>query len=270
MLHLHNTRLAIEKFVYKKGYNVALFNAENSKFYKAFQKDIAISIQGQIGFVADYKTHLPLLMSLAKADSGPLANQVGVLIAQKTLANDIDLQAFLVWAGTQGGQAALDKAGIYGIFGLKNQALVDYFKNSANLTIKTLDNTTKDWVAQKIQQGKDQGLTPFQIQQLLRDEGKGISKIRAERIVLTETQKAMTIIENEASRRYGIQKQIWRTSIDERVCPICAPLEGLETGVGQGYPGGYEGPPAHVSCRCYQEQVIPDDWQIPTNIWLGN
>jgi SPP1 gp7 family putative phage head morphogenesis protein len=269
MLQLRSTRLTIEKYVYSKGTNVALYNAEHSKPYIAFQKKLNKALYDQITFVADYKTHLPLLMSLAKADD-PLSNQVGALVAQVTLSNDIDLAAYLVWAGDQGGQAALDKLGINAVFGMKNQALIDYFKSHANLTISSVDEYTKKWIAQKIQEGKDALLTPFEIQQKLKDEGKGITDIRAERIVLTETQNAMTKIEIEARSRYGITSHIWRTSLDERVCPICGPLEGEERKVGTLFSSGTNGPAAHVSCRCYLEDVIPEDWVMPEKIWVGN
>lgn len=266
---LHSKRLQIEKFVYEKGTNVALYNAEHSKEYQAFQDALQRALMAQIEYIADYKTHIPLLANLAKSQSSPLQSQVGVLLAQVALGNDINLAAYLVWAGTQGGQAALDKTGIYGIFGLKDQALIDYFKDYSTLIIKGVDRYTKEWIAGKIQEGKDKGLTPFEIQELLIDDGKGITAIRAERIVLTETANAMKVIENEAAKRMGIQTMIWRTSLDERVCEICGPLEGKEKAIGKTYPGGYDGPPAHVSCRCYEEQVIPDDWQMPENIWLG-
>lgn len=268
--YLRNTRLRIEKFVYEKGTNVALYNAEHSKEYQAFEKDVRNTLMAQIEYIADYKDKLPLLISLAKiATGGPLVDQVGVLLAITSLSNGVDLAAYLVWAGTQGGQAALDKLGITGVFGLKDQRLVDYFSEYSNLIIDSVDKYTKEWIASKIQQGKDQGMTPFEIMQLLIDEGKGITALRAERIVLTETANAMKVIENEAASRYGITEMIWHTSLDERVCPICLPLEGERKKIGDVYSGGYDGPPAHVSCRCYEEEVVSDNWVVPDTIWLG-
>jgi len=270
MLHLHRTRLTIEKFVYEKGTNVALYVAEHSKPYVNIQKDIEKALNGQIAYVAQYKSHLPLLINLAKAANSPLMNQISVLLATKRLSNDVEFSAYLVWAGEQGGQAALDKLGIQGIFGLKNEALITYFNNYSNLIIDKIDDYTKEWIAKKIQDGKVAGKTPFEIQQMLIEDGKGISAIRAERIVLTETAQAMKVVENQAAQRYGIQEMIWRTSRDERVCPICVPLEGKEKKIGGTYPDGYDGPPAHVSCRCYEEEVIPDQWLPPDKVWLGN
>lgn len=270
MLNLHSKRLQVEKFVYQKGINVALYHAERSKTYINFKKQLQDALQAQIEYVTEYKDKLPVLLSLAKAADSPLQNQVSTLLSTVTLSNDIDLQAFLVWAASQGGQAAMDKLGINGIFGLKNQALIDYFGDYSNLTINSIDRYTKEWLAQKIQDGKDSGKTPFEIMQSIRDDGKGFTAIRAERIVLTETQRAMTKIELESYDKYGIETYVWRTSLDERVCPICLPLDGEEVKVGGVFSAGVDGPPAHVSCRCYTEAVIPDEWQPPEKVWMGN
>ena len=41
----------------------------------------------------------------------------------------------------------------------------------------------------------------------------------------------------------------WTTSADARVCPICAPLDGMDKSVWQRFVPN--GPPAHWSCRCW-------------------
>lgn len=43
--------------------------------------------------------------------------------------------------------------------------------------------------------------------------------------------------------------KIWRTQQDERVCPICSPLNGTNQRVwGERFPAG---PPSHPNCRCF-------------------
>lgn len=268
---IQSTIHRIEKFAYEKGTNVALYNVEHSSEYQAAKEKIRISIKEAIEYIAQYKDQIPFLMALAKAvnPTDELLSQVEILLASKTLSNGIDLGAYLVWAGSQGGQAALDKLGISGTFGITDPKLIEYFKDSANLTIVSVDKYTAKWIAQKIQEGKTNGLTPFEIAQSLKDESKGISELRAERIVLTETAKAMSTIELEASRRYGVTEKVWRTSLDDRVDEICVSLEGEQVPINSNFSGGYDGPPAHVSCRCYIEQIVPDTWEVPDNIWLG-
>lgn len=45
--------------------------------------------------------------------------------------------------------------------------------------------------------------------------------------------------------------QTWFTNRDDRVCDLCAPLHGKEVELGELFDGAYEGPPAHVGCRCF-------------------
>lgn len=269
MNHNWSTRLNIEKFVYEKGTNVALYNAEHSKVYQDFQKKLERLLNNQVKAIANYKETLPLLMSLAKAASSELQNQVSVLVSKFTFQGELNLQDFLVWAGTQGGQSFLDKMDIYGVFGLTNPKVIEYFGNYTNLRISTVNDYTKKWISETIQRGKSEGLTPFQVQQLLIDEGKKIDALRAERIVLSETAKAMTYVERESSHRMGLTTFEWHTSRDERVCNICGPLDGKKSDENGIYEGGIDGPPAHVSCRCFENAVIPEGWEAPAHVWMG-
>lgn len=278
MLNLINNRREIEKVVYSKGINVALTNAEESVTYQKFQRNLYRALNRQIQKVAK-SDRLDMLIFLSKNKQTDLAKDKGInpdviveiakLIADESLENTINIAAYLYWAGEQGGKAAMDKVGIQGIFGLSNPELLAYFDDYSNLLIQSVDSYTKKWIAQKIQEGKDSGLTPYQIQESLIKDGRNISRIRAERIVLTETAKAMTTVELKAMMRYGIKEKIWRTSRDDRVDPICVGLEGEKVAINKLFSGGYQGPPAHVSCRCYVEEVMPYNWQYPDKPWLG-
>jgi hypothetical protein len=52
----------------------------------------------------------------------------------------------------------------------------------------------------------------------------------------------------------------WSTAADDLVCPICGPLHGARAEIGEPYlsPTGeqFDGPPAHVSCRCVEAVVL--------------
>lgn len=47
----------------------------------------------------------------------------------------------------------------------------------------------------------------------------------------------------------------WSTAFDELVCPICEPLDGEQVEVNAEFSGGFQGPPAHNSCRCLKSLV---------------
>ena len=76
--------------------------------------------------------------------------------------------------------------------------------------------------------------------------------VRAQMIAVTETTRAFAQgegIVQDYLRRAGLEmKRHWNTSMDERVCPICAPLDGKPEGEWGAYSSG---PPGHVQCRCW-------------------
>lgn len=48
-------------------------------------------------------------------------------------------------------------------------------------------------------------------------------------------------------------RRVWITAHDERVCPVCGPMDGVAAPIGKKFPtsdGEYWTPPAHINCRC--------------------
>jgi SPP1 gp7 family putative phage head morphogenesis protein len=264
-----STRLNIYKYAYDSGVNAALTTVEESKTYKKFKKTLEKALFKQIVFVVKENNYMDTLVMLAKGES-PLENQIKAYLSYVLLEDEVDFPEYLVWAGTQGGQAAYDKLVIYAVFVLQNKNFIAYFNDYSNLLIKSVDDYTKRWIADKIQDGKNSGLSVYEIVDTIVSDGRDISRIRAERIVLTETSKAMATVELEAAKRAGIKDIKWRTSQDERVCPICGPLEGVVTQIGKPFSGTIYHTPAHVSCRCYMDEIQPTNWLPPTKVWLGD
>ena len=270
MLTIRQTRQTLEKFVYAKGTNVALYNAEHSKPYQEMETELREALYSQIETVATLDNVSSCLrFTKLKEPNKELIDQITLILSANLVSNNINLAVYLYWAGEQGGQAALDKLGLSGVFNLKNKELLHYFDDHSRLILNSVDDYTKKWVAAKIQDGVDQGLGPSGIVDSLIKDGGEISKVRAERIVLTETASAMTRVELAASKRYGIETKVWHTSLDERTCHICLPLEEEEVGIDDLFPGELEGPPAHVRCRCFLEFPIPKSWETPEELWLG-
>lgn len=80
---------------------------------------------------------------------------------------------------------------------------------------------------------------------------------RALTIAQTETMRAS----NEGQRQMWNQavengrlkpnvKRVWIVTPDDKLCPICAPLEGQLAGLHETFSGGFMTPPAHPRCRC--------------------
>jgi HK97 family phage portal protein len=85
---------------------------------------------------------------------------------------------------------------------------------------------------------------------------------RAQLIAQTETTRAAA---EGAQRGYAaadvIRRVEWTTVVDERVCPVCGPLHGVRTDLGQPFthPNGTQySIPAHPGCRCFIRGVVED------------
>ena len=87
---------------------------------------------------------------------------------------------------------------------------------------------------------------------------------RALRIARTELSYAASAGQREAVQQAvdeGLLRHplmVWSAADDEVTCPICGDLDGTAVQPGQSFPGGYDGPPAHPSCRCVL--VVEEGW----------
>lgn len=87
---------------------------------------------------------------------------------------------------------------------------------------------------------------------------------RARLIAATETMRsanagaeiAWQVATNHGLLPVGGQKR-WLTAEDGRVCPRCAPLEGITVPLGSDFPNGEPYPPDHPLCRCVCRFVPP-------------
>jgi SPP1 gp7 family putative phage head morphogenesis protein len=87
-------------------------------------------------------------------------------------------------------------------------------------------------------------------------------RARAETIARTEIMSALNTGAQEAAEqahREGLlgksPKKEWITAGDERTCPLCAPMDGVQVDLRANFdtPGGsVPGPPLHPRCRCTQ------------------
>lgn len=77
-------------------------------------------------------------------------------------------------------------------------------------------------------------------------------EVRAQRIAVTETTRAFAegqkLVRDQLQRGGLRLERVWRTSMDERVCPICGAVADKRESDGW---DGLSGPPAHVNCRCW-------------------
>jgi SPP1 gp7 family putative phage head morphogenesis protein len=86
---------------------------------------------------------------------------------------------------------------------------------------------------------------------------------RAERIAITEVTRIYSEGNLAAWKSTGfVSGKRWNTAMDDRVCPICRPLDGRIVRSDYYFPaimaGGLWAPPAHVRCRCWITPVLDE------------
>ena len=170
-------------------------------------------------------------------------------------------QAYLKAIANQAGQTVIDQIPSPRplAFRLSKAEYTKKIKERVNTLIKGLDETTKKRLVRELARGIELGETKNQMVSRLQRLGSSISKSRAKVIVATETQAITEYIRYETARLNGIKFKTWITAMDERVCPVCGPLHGQETGIKDNFKSegfSYPYPPAHINCRCWAEYTV--------------
>jgi len=126
--------------------------------------------------------------------------------------------------------------------------------------LKSLDETSEKAVRAALSTFISQpGATLGDVMKIL--EAAGFNETRAMRIAITE----ITRVYAEANQIYGFAlKQLypnykvtkeWFTNVDDRVCPICKPLDGKRIDINESFKG-IGNPPAHVNCSCWTAVTV--------------
>lgn len=290
---LNKLKRKLDTFLYGFGFNVALDNVEKDRAYKRLIFNLRKALLWQIEQV-NKDINFERLMQVKKFKVPPSENKEMAAII-RAIFEDLDLGVafeqfdeglgvYLEWGANAGGQAALDKLGIDGVFGVIDPAWLKYLDNIENLLITSVDNTTKKWIAGILQEGIENHLTTLELRDLLMTEAKILSPVRAEMIARTEIANVMNQTELESYRRSGIREKRFRTSRDERVCLWCKPLdntvisrEEFFTSTAKASKGAKEitytriVPPLHIGCRCFIQAVEDEWWQVgEQRIWMGD
>jgi hypothetical protein len=141
---------------------------------------------------------------------------------------------------------------------LVNMEAANWARTYSYDLVKQINDTSRKATQQAVSSFFEQQMTMGQ----LRDKLKPYyGTVRAEMIATTEVTRASAegarIVASLIEQQSGIKmKEVWQTSNDELVCPICAPRNGVAEGEGTGSAYWLRGdginrqPPAHPRCRC--------------------
>ena len=267
---LKQTKQSLEKFFYKVGMNIAVYNAERYQSSIDFRRNIEEAIEKQIKHIATVDNINTITKTINKQDMGLVVAVAAMwLIMDEALkGGDKTISEFLNFGGEQGGQAALDKMLPDRKFDFKNLELKDKLRDRTDFLLKTLDKTGTKWVASTIEEGLKAKMTNMELVKFLRDKAIEVARERAQLITETELMYSMNLVELETYRRNGIEKVKWQTAHDERVEEACLANEaaGYIT-LGEEFPMGVTNPPQHISCRCLLLPKLPI--AIEGSIWTG-
>jgi len=191
----------------------------------------------------------PYLLFLGGLIAGSLKS-IGIYYDYRKNMNE-----FLKTMANKGGQSivSLIKTPKPIKFRLSNTALKAKITQRVNNLIKGLDKVTKNNLVRHLSYGIKNRETKAQLVKRLQKTGKQFSVSRAKRIVQTETEAVAEFMRYETASINGVESRTWETVGDDRVCPICAPLDGVTRKMNKPFiSGDFSGkyPPAHAVCRC--------------------
>ena len=127
-----------------------------------------------------------------------------------------------------------------------------------------LNRRQMDALSRKRDRWVADGLPPTQIQRLVQREHQTALRYRSMNIARTEVMNASNSGQLEAWRQARsagllspkLVKQFVVTP-DDRLCPVCAPLDGEQRELDRAFSFGGQNPPVHPSCRCAVGMALP-------------
>lgn len=104
----------------------------------------------------------------------------------------------------------------------------------------------------------EEGRSPKRVQAMTETYTRRLIRERARNIARTEMIRASSAGQQEVWRQAADQGLIdpttarreWIVTPDDRLCPVCAPLDGKTVGLDEEFAPGVLHPPLHPSCRC--------------------
>lgn len=138
---------------------------------------------------------------------------------------------------------------------LANQAAAEWVNRYTFELVSGIENTTQRRLQTAVSEWISNG---DPLDQLARELAPVFGRDRAQLIASTEVTRAYAEANRIAYGETGVVDRVeWRTAEDERVCPICGPLDRQTADRNDGFDDvGF--PPAHPRCRCWIVPVIDD------------
>ena len=260
----------IEKPLKKKGKLSVTKEMLKSKHKQRFQDKVNKALNSFYKSLKD-STIKKAVEALNKADASDLAKVKQILADEFGSFEDFlsyaDTGDYLESAYNLAGDTVLAKFGLDGTFNLQNPGILSKLSDRANFIINSVDETTKEELAQLITSGVADGDSWTDIAKDIRDNYPDISDYRSELIARTETSNAANQAELDFYKNNGIETKMWTVSsahTDEDECDENEAAGAIP--VNDEFPSGDDAPPNHPNCFCDLTTELPDEFSAE---WLG-
>jgi len=269
---LVNVKKSIEKFFYKMRYNIGLESLLATTRHEGFRRKIEKALEDQMLYYAKFEK-INDIIGLQKnhyesKDTQLKTNISRIWVPLFAIIEEQEVQDYFEYVANTSGQIALDHVTKGAVFELTNTPLLRSINTRVKEFAVVIDNTTKDWLTRRVEQGISAKLNSFDIAKMLRDDAPDVAFDRSMTIAEHETALLYGKMVNEVYRKNRVETVKWVTARDEGVCTICNgnELAGIIK-TGNNFPSGDSAPPAHVNCRCF---VLPASNKVLEVKWTGN
>jgi hypothetical protein len=265
------------KFISLAGKSLAIMQAERTDKYTEFIGKIEEALTEQYEPFTEERAIVEVTGTF-KADFTD--DQLTIVNREMPGFSLPDIVGYLKFFADFGGQRILDELEVAIKFGLTNNQVLQQL--ARGVSIQSINQTSRTFIANKIIEGKQAGLTNRQIANWftgkvvagIQGDVQVLTKTRAELIAHAEMVNAIAQVEQETYQRNGVSRWKWRDSRDGRVSDGC--MENHEFSDRQGFveigfvfTGGGTAvtrPPRHPRCRCVMQGEVLNTPFIP---WTG-
>lgn len=249
--------------------NVTLNEIEATKEFKQVKTEIEDFLISQVEKVMVTELVEQAVLLTRKADVNPqiqflIEKELNLITPSRFL---IDIVVNLLVKSEQiAGQDAVDTLIAGATYTVKN---TQYLRDRVNKMFPQLNTTTAKQISEELEEAKGGFLTIEETIQYVLEKQREIIKNRSKIIAENEVAQVAGATQNEVYRKSGVMVLKWVTAQDERVCPICQPLDQKVINIngtwvgGKGTIGKY--PPLHINCRCF---VVPEE-RNGSQVWTG-
>jgi SPP1 gp7 family putative phage head morphogenesis protein len=156
--------------------------------------------------------------------------------------------------GVDGGMEALPPdVRVFADFDLVNTNALEYARKYRYDLIKGITDTTRKQTQKAVSDWIRSGAPLPALEAVLE---KTFGSVRAQMIAQTESTRVFQDANAAAWQSTGLVSEMrYNTVVDDKVCPMCSPLDGLVFELGD----SEHSPPRHIGCRCFTTPVLDEE-----------